>query len=266
MADYLTRTLSRAINQFLLLFGGIFLLALLLCAVASQIRGAGESALGRNYYYIVAPGVVCHETGHALGCLLTGTRISRFEPFRPHGRELGSVTFLMKDDVWGNISKFIIASGPVWFGCIVILLLTKLFTRRSSSLIPTTDVSIEHLFSSRHYWSDTLKTAGKMLLNVFRVWHWKSSLDIIYLYLIFCIASEIGLSDVDLDCTWIGVIYICAAFLVLNIVPAIGTYISKVTFRACRWLFPIHTTMMFVLTLDFVFMLLFVWPIRIFFR
>ena len=266
MADYLTRTLARAINQFLLLFGGIFLLALLLCAVASQIRGAGESALGRNYYYIVAPGVVCHETGHALGCLLTGTRISRFEPFRPHGRELGSVTFFTKDGVWGHVSKFIIASGPVWFGCLVILLLTKLFTRRSGSLIPTADASIEHLFSSRSYWSDTLKTAGRMLLNVFRVWHWKSSLDIIYLYLIFCIASEMGLSDVDLDCTWIGVICLCAAFLALNIVPVIGTCVSKVAFRACRWLFPIHTTMMFVLVLDFVFVLLFVWPVRFFFR
>ena len=67
MVDYLTRTLSRALNQLLLLFGGVLVLAFLLCMAAGEIRGVGASVLGRGYYYIVAPGVVCHETGHALG-------------------------------------------------------------------------------------------------------------------------------------------------------------------------------------------------------
>lgn len=266
MADYLTRTLARAFNQFLLLFGGVLLLAVLLCAVASQIRGAGESALGRNYYYLVAPGVVCHETGHALGCLLTGTKIHHFSPFRPHGRELGSVTFYRKDGVWGHVSRFLIASGPIWFGCLVIIILTKLFARRCGGLMPAADPSGDFMLSSRSYWCGTIKAAGGMLCNVFRVWHWKSSLDVLYLYLIFCIASEMGLSDVDLDGTWIGMICICVAFLVLNVIPAVGICMSKLAFRACRWIFPIHVTMMFVLVLDFVFVLLFVWPIRFFFR
>ena len=91
MADYLTRTFSRTFNQLLLLFGGVLLLAFLLCTVAEQIRGAGTSVFGRGYYYFVAPGVACHETGHALGCLMTGTKIHRFEPFRPNGNQLGYV-------------------------------------------------------------------------------------------------------------------------------------------------------------------------------
>lgn len=266
MADYLTRTLARTINQLLLLFGGIFLLAFLLCAVASQIRGAGESVLGRNYYYLVAPGVVCHETGHALGCLLTGTQIYRYSPFRPHGHELGSVSFQRKDGAWGYVTRFVIASGPVWFGCLMIFLLTKLFSRRSCRFRLADDIPYVPIASSRTYWIGTIKAAGKMLRNIFRAWHWKSSLDLIYLYLLFCIASEMGLSDTDIAGMWIGMICICAVFLVLNVIPAVGIRISQWSFGLCRWLFPVHVTMMFVLVMDLAFVLLFVWPIRFFFH
>lgn len=43
-------------------------------------KGAAEKAL---FYGLVAPGVVLHETAHLLGCVLSGTAVSRFSPFSP---------------------------------------------------------------------------------------------------------------------------------------------------------------------------------------
>ena len=267
MADYLTRTLARTINQLLLLFGGVFLLAFLLCAVASQIRGAGESVFGRGYYYFVAPGVVCHETGHALGCLLTGTKIVHYEPFRPRGRELGHVVFQRHDEnpLW-RVAEFVIASGPIWFGCLMINLLTRCFGKHARQQRFETCFPDILLLSSRNYWLKTIKAAGAMLVDVVRLWKWRSVLDIIYLYLIFCIASEMGLSDTDFAGMGMGMLLICGFFLVLNVVPAVGVRVSGFTFRMCKYLFVVHSTMLFVLIIDLLFVLLLVWPIRFLFR
>ena len=266
MANYLTRTFSRALNQLLLLFGGVLLLAFLLCAVAEQIRGAGSSVLGRGYYYLVAPGVVCHETGHALGCLMTGTKIVHFEPFRPHGDQLGHVIIERKDGnpLW-RASEFLIALGPIWFGCIVIWLFTKLFARSCSlpdfnSLFPMDPVP-----SSRVYWFRAFKAAWLMFKNAFKIWKWRSTLNIIYLYLIFCVASEMGLSLEDLSAMWFGFVCICIIFVILNIFPPVGILVSGWTFRICRKLFPVHVLMLFVLIVDFLFVVLFVWPLSLIF-
>ena len=263
MADYLTRTLARTINQLLLLFGGIFLLAFLLCTVASQIRGAGESVFGRGYYYFVAPGVVCHETGHALGCLLTGTKIVHYEPFRPRGRELGHVVAQRHEGnpLW-KIADFVIASGPIWFGCLMITLLTYCFgkhARHQSFAKASSDVLF---LSSRDYWLRTVKTAGLMLIDVARLWKWKSFLDVIYLYLVFCIASEMGLSNADFANMGMGILMICAIFLALNIVPAVGVKVGGWIFRLSKYLFVVHSTMVFVFIIDLLFYLLFILPIR----
>jgi hypothetical protein len=108
-------------------------LAFLLCVVAGEIRGAGASVLGRGYYYMVAPGVVCHETGHALGCLMTGTKILHFEPFKPNGDQLGHVVIERKHGsfLW-RAGEFLIGVGPIWFGCLMIWLITRLFAKSCS--------------------------------------------------------------------------------------------------------------------------------------
>ena len=266
MADYLTRTFSRTFNQLLLLFGGVLLLAFLLCTVAEQIRGAGTSVFGRGYYYFVAPGVVCHETGHALGCLMTGTKIHRFEPFRPNGNQLGYVEIERKagNPLW-RAGEFLIGLGPVWFGCLVIWLLTKLLAR--SCALPNFDAlfPLDPLPSSRVYWGRALKASWLMFKSAFGVWKWRSTLNIVYLYLVFCIASEMGLSYEDLSGMWVGFACICIVFLLLNIVPAVGMAVSGWTLRICRKLFPVHVLMLFVLIVDFLFVVLFVWPIRFLF-
>lgn len=266
MADYLTRTFSRALNQLLLLFGGMLLLAFLLCAVAGQIRGAGESVLGRGYYYLVAPGVVCHETGHALGCLMTGTKIIRFEPFRIRGNVLGQVVINRnRRDALGQLSNLLIGFGPIWFGCLMIWVLTKLFSRRCSLPDFETMFPLDPAPSSWTYWTRTFKASWLIFKTAFTVWKWGSTLNVIYLYLIFCIASEMGLSFEDLSCTWVGFAMVSCGFLVLNAIPYVGVAMSGWVFRFSRKLFPVHALMLFVLIVDFLFVVLFVWPLKFLF-
>ena len=101
-----------------------------------------------------------------------------------------------------------------------------------------------------------------MFKTAFRVWKWRSTLNVVYLYLIFCIASEMGLSCEDLSGMWMGFACICCVFVLLNIIPAVGMAMSGLTFRICRKIFPIHALMLFVLMVDFLFVVLFVWPVR----
>lgn len=265
MADYLTRTFSRVLNQLLLLFGGIVLLAFLLSVVAGQIRGAGSSVLGRGYYYVVAPGVVCHESGHALGCLLTGKRIVQFRPFRPYNHECASLVAIREsDEPWWKIGDFLVASGPVWLGCLVIWLLTRLLSR--SCALPSFDVyfPLDPFPSSPTYWGGVLKASAYMFKTAFKIWDWRSTLNVVYMYLVFCIASEMGISRQDLMEMWYGFAFIAALFLLLNIVPAVGNAVGARVFRLCRVLFPIHVLMAFVLIVDALFMILLVWPLELF--
>jgi hypothetical protein len=266
MAEYLARTISRAFNQLLLLFGGVLLLAFLLCAVAGQIRSAGSSVFGNGYYYFVAPGIVCHETGHALGCLLTGTKILHFEPFKPNGNQLGYVVIERRDGnpLW-RAGEFLIGLGPVWFGCVVIWILTRIFFR--NRVLPVLETSCSSgvfssgaLVSSRKYWFRVLGAAWLMFKSVFKIWKLRSTASIVYLYLVFCIASEMGLSGEDLRNMLFGFACVCIVFLVLNIVPAVGTALNKCVFFVSEKMFPVHVMMMFVLIVDFLFTVLLVWP------
>ena len=122
---YLLSSLERAVFEIVILFGGVFALATMLWFASQRLRGDGYGRFGRAYVYFVAPGVVCHETGHALGCLLTGTRIVEFVPFRLSGNELGHVTHECRKTFLGRIANFFIGTGPVWFGSLMIFLLAR---------------------------------------------------------------------------------------------------------------------------------------------
>ena len=128
--DYIFSAIERATFEIVIMFGGVFALATMLWFASQQLRGDGYSRFGRAYVYFVAPGVICHETGHALGCILTGTRIVEFVPFRLSGNELGHVTHECRQAFFGRIADFFIGTGPVWFGCLMIFLLARLLGGR----------------------------------------------------------------------------------------------------------------------------------------
>ena len=124
MTEFFDVAIANAFRQILGGFGLMFLFAFLMWTMSQRRRGVGGGKFGNSYYYFVAPGVMFHELGHALGCLLTMTKITRFVPFHPKGDRLGYVAYAMPVGArFGAIRIFIISTGPVWLGCFVITLL-----------------------------------------------------------------------------------------------------------------------------------------------
>ena len=84
----------------------------------------------------MAVGVACHELGHAVGTWIPGNRVLEFVPFRPGSEEypnyVGWVRHTLGKGVWGKVSRMIICTGPIWFGSILILLLTRFLVGQES--------------------------------------------------------------------------------------------------------------------------------------
>jgi hypothetical protein len=68
------------------------------------------------WYLLVAPGTALHETSHALGCVLTHTKILAFVPFHPQQKPNGEIELGHVDSVeQGFFSRTIINIAPLLF-------------------------------------------------------------------------------------------------------------------------------------------------------
>lgn len=254
--QHVTTAVARTGAQLLVVFGIVFALAVVLWFVSQGIRGTVSSRIGMVYYYLVAPGVVCHETGHALGCILTGTKIAEFVPFRPSSDgTLGYVSHELPDggSFLGNVAQFVISTGPVWFGSAVILGLSYLVG--GAGLLPDVQTYFPDgaPLTSWEYVSSVFLAAWQMLRNAACVWNWRSPWIALYLYGVFCIASEITLSGPDLKGMWKGCAAIIVVLLGVNLLPYVGGWLNAGIAWVKPYLFLVQAVLAFVLWLDCVF-------------
>ena len=256
LLHYVATAVARTGAQLLVVFGVVFALAVVLWFVSQGIRGMVSSRIGMVYYYLVAPGVACHETGHALGCLLTGTKIAEFVPFNPSSDgTLGYVSHELPDggSFLGNAAQFVISTGPVWFGSAVILGLTCLVG--GAGLLP----DVQSYFpegtppATWEYVSNVFLAAFQMLRNAVCVWNWRSPWIVFYLYAVFCIASEITLSGPDLKGMWKGCATIVIVLFGVNLFPYVGGWLNMGIVWAKPYLFLVQTVLAFVLLMDLAF-------------
>ncbi len=249
--EYLLSAIERSVFELIILFGGVFALATALWFASQRLRGDGYGWFGRRYLYFVAPGVVCHEAGHALGCILTGTRIYEFVPFRPLGNELGHVTHEGRSTFFGQMADFAIGTGPVWFGCLMIFLLARLLGGRDflEGLECRSSLSGD---SITDYCGCVLNGAVWMLRTVLSPSRWRSILFPVCFYLIFCISSEITLSPRDLKSTWRGFASLVALLFLLNLIPVISSWLCLAVDGIRPPLFVVHVLLLFALLFDVV--------------
>ena len=251
--EFITTAVARTGAQLLVVFGVVFALAVLLWFVSQGIRGAVSSRIGMIYYYIVAPGVACHETGHAIGCLLTGTKIAEFVPFKPSSDgTLGYVSHELPDggSFLGNVAQFVISTGPVWFGSAVILGLSYLVG--GSGLLPDVQTYFPEGTppATYEYVSKVFLAAWQMLRNAICVWNWRSPWIALYLYAVFCIASEITLSGPDLKGMWKGCAAIVVVLFSVNLLPYVGGWLNAGIVWCKPYLFLVQIVLAFVLLMD----------------
>ena len=184
LLSYLQESLLRFTGLFMGLFGWPFLLAFIMWHVSQRIRGMGVGLLGMwGYCYFVSPGVVCHETGHALGCILTGEKLIKYVPFKIEEDRLGYITHSVHPGFRGHISQFVIATGPVWFGCSLIVLLSWLFA--GSAALPTLGGRYGES-GTLVYIVDVALGAWSMLVGLVTGGAWESIAFLFFFYFLFC--------------------------------------------------------------------------------
>lgn len=255
MVDYLFDAIGRSIRQLIGGFGIVFLLSYLMWLLSQRRRGLACGWMGKAYYYLVSPGVMFHELGHALGCLVTFTRITKMVLFHPQGDTLGYVEHVQPQR-FGGLREFIIATGPIWLGCSAIALLG--WHMGGSGFLPDYAKSFPNgeggLVS---YLSTTFLSACGMFKSLIMVWKWTSVLHLILLYLLFCITSEITLSPPDISGMWRGIIGIVALVFAVNLIPGLNSFAASTAKNLSPYLFVVHVSILFVLMIDVGFYLVF---------
>ena len=163
--------------------------ALVMQLLSNSIRKSLAKIFGiQGYIYLTAPGVMIHEIGHAIFCLIFRHKIVEMKLFSPEkDGTLGYVNHSYNpNSFYQRIGNFFIGTGPIWFGVAVLSLISWL-------LLPN-EMQISNFFSL-NFWG-----------------RWQSY---IWLYLALTISSHITLSPPDLAGSVDGGIAIMATALMV---------------------------------------------------
>lgn len=247
---YLGGVASRFCWQLFQLLGIACLLALLLQWSGRRLRKCGLALIGKWYWYFVSPGVICHEAGHAVGCFITGTRLQKMIPFKPEeDGTLGYVLHEQRKGVLGGWANFVIATGPLWFGGMAIVLLSALFSGGipiasygacfADGQAPGVAAYVRSLIAS-------VIDAFLLLVHAER-FGWRF---VLWLYLSFSIASEIGLSKEDVMHMKNGFVHLLILLLLLNLIPFVGQALLRLVSILLPAIFILHAMMLFSLTVN----------------
>ena len=162
-------------NTVLFLLFGILpwiAIAFIMQLLSNSIRKSLAKLLGiQGYIYLTCPGVMVHEIGHALFCVIFRHKIVEMKLFSPEADgTLGYVNHSYNPkSFYQRIGNFFIGTGPIWFGIAVLCFVSWLF-------LPN-EMNIGNLFSA-NFWG-----------------RWQSY---VWLYFALTIASHITLSSPDL--------------------------------------------------------------------
>ncbi len=143
----------------------------------------------KTFRYFVAPGILLHESAHALTAILFGGKILEFKIFDEKG---GSVKY--SQPKFPQFSNIIIALAPIIFAIIALILLIKLF-------------NYNYLFQNNQ------------LISWIEIKNYLKSLDYqdyktyLFLYLALSISASMTPSKKDLALSWAGL----AFFLIISI-------------------------------------------------
>ena len=186
------------------------ILAVFMQMISKSLRTLfGDGVMGKIFVCLTAPGIIIHELGHVVFCLIFGHKILHVKWFSPDNEgRLGYVDHSYNPkNYYHRTGNFFIGTGPVWFGVLVIFLLSWI-------LLPSGMIG----------GSSELKM---MLINFFGgLFHknfWCSWKTLLWFYFCFSIMSHITLSKADLEGAKDGVLlFLVANFLISFIIGLSG--------------------------------------------
>lgn len=225
----------------LLLFflGPVFVAAFGMYLVSSVIgRTAGRSLGLRAFAWMTAPGTVVHETGHAVFCLIFGHKIKEIRFFDPQpDGTLGKVVHSWrKGNIYQSFGNFFIGTGPIWFGCGVVYLLSIILMGPDflylavSTPVSSSDLSNPYAVGALvgTFARNVAASAGNMLepalLSSWKFW--------VFFYLTLCIGLHMNMSPADMKGAWPGLLLLVGLVFVLNLVVSIFVVIQPASAAA----------------------------------
>lgn len=212
------------LGQMIYLFGGVFLFGLSINLVSHLTFNSLANSLGSKGTYLAAwLGVPIHELGHALFCIPFMHRIVKIEFFKPDPLTgtLGYVSHTWnRSNPWQVMGNFFIGIGPIILGCALLLALFYLLVPDGSEALTSILVKVNEVNESQSI-SSYLAIVGSssfvmvsLLLTGTNASTWQFW---VFVYLSFCIASNIRLSWSDIKHTLSGFLFIIVLFLLINL-------------------------------------------------
>ena len=162
-------------------------------------------------------GTPVHELGHAFFCLLFGHKITAIKLYQPNNKDgvMGYVAHTYnKRNIYHQIGNFFISVGPILFGAAALLLLMLLF--------------VHGLLGDLYKTMNLFKAEGnvfRVLWNILATFFGASSLANPWWWLFMLPACSVALhmvlSPADIKAGALGLAFITAIFLIINIIFSI---------------------------------------------
>ena len=173
------------------------LLAFCMQKISQSLQNSLSKGVGKKVFiYATAPGVMIHELGHVVFCILFGHRIRKVKLFSPdNDGTLGYVSHSYNpDNYFQRIGNFFIGTGPIWGGIFALYLISVILLPKGM-IVFDSDIS------------QTISSFFSGLFSLKFLFSWKT---LLWLYLSFSIAAHVTLSPPDLEGASDGFILIAA--------------------------------------------------------
>ena len=154
------------------------------------------------------------------------------------------------------VKRMVILGCPIFLGCCIILGVSLL--AGSTGILPdSSGVVVDgQLPGVASYFSSLLMAAIGMLGSMVFVWHWTSPFCLLCLYLFFTIATRMTISHRELLGIMSGIIVFALALFLLNLIPGVGTLMTKGAVLVAPYVFVLHAILLFAVLLNIVFYML----------
>ena len=166
-----------------------------------------------------AIGTPIHEIGHAFFCLIFGHKILEIKLFQPNSTD-GTLGFVRhsfnKRNVYHQIGRFFIGTGPILLGSAVMIGLSFLFAREMTRDMFGT-VNLLQSIDASNFFSALWQTMGAIFLLFFSLssianpWWW------IFIILALFITLHMSLSPADIKGGLWGLLAIAIIMFIVNL-------------------------------------------------
>lgn len=261
---YFMRAGAATWSQILVLIVPGLILVVVLHLVSNMIFRQTRDVIGLQKYLTAFGwfGIMIHELGHLLFCILFLQLISEVKLFTKHpadGKTFGKVVRANINTPVDNlrISSFFIGVGPIIFGALVIYLAGEILLGAEALTalqFPAIDESILVTGAGLQAFGKSVLDALNLALAYFlsreNLQSWQFYL---FVYIAFSVASAMDLSGSDIETALFGIATFIFAIFVLNILTLwSGTLVQETVIDITAAISPLYTIMLFVLTMNIV--------------